>query len=345
LGKTTITDIARKAGLSTATVDRALNGRAGVTPANRQRVLQAARELGYLPSEGMVPLPARPAHLEFLIPFGQNAFMRDIARSIADFAATQPLVASCTVSMLDGIGPDALVPALDALAARTNGVGLITIDHPKTRHAIRQLSESGVRVVTIASDVLSTPRAAYVGVENRVAGRTAAQIMGLMSGATRGSVGLFVGSRAFHGHEEREAGFRTYLEAHHPRLQILPAIETGEDAGRMRQGMTALLRTRADLVGVYCVGAGRKGVVEALKAARPERRPFIIMHDLTESSRAWLVDDLIDVVIDQNARLVGEQAVIRLLGAIATNRPLLTAQPIEPRIILRENIPSGPFPL
>ena len=136
-------------------------------------------------------------------------------------------------------------------------------------------------------------------------------------------MGLFVGSRAFHGHEEREAGFRAYLEAHHPRLQLPPAIETGEDAGRMRRGMTALLRTRADLVGVYCVGAGRKGVVEALKAARPERRPFIILHDLTETSRAWLVDDLIDVVIDQNARLVGEQAVIRLLGAIATNRPLL----------------------
>ena len=155
MGKTTNTDIARKAGLSTATVDRALNGRPGVTPANRQRVLQAARELGYLPSEGMVPLPARPAHLEFLIPFGQNAFMRDIARSIADFAATQPLVASCNVAMLDGIGPDALVPALDALAARTNGVGVITIDHPKTRHAIRQRTRlSHEQLGPLAADLL-----------------------------------------------------------------------------------------------------------------------------------------------------------------------------------------------
>ena len=45
------------------------------------------------------------------------------------------------------------------------------------------------------------------------------------------------------------------------------------------------------------------------------------------------------MVIDQNARLVGEQAVIRLLGAIAANTPLLALKDIEPRIVLRENIP------
>jgi hypothetical protein len=35
--------------------------------------------------------------------------------------------------------------------------------------------------------------------------------------------------------------------------------------------------------------------------------------------------------------------VIRLLGAIATSSPLLAARNIEPRIILRENIPAGPL--
>ena len=63
MGRTTIADIARNAEVSTATVDRALNGRPGVSAANRQRVLRAARELGYLPSEGMFPLPSRPARL------------------------------------------------------------------------------------------------------------------------------------------------------------------------------------------------------------------------------------------------------------------------------------------
>ena len=83
---------------------------------------------------------------------------------------------------------------------------------------------------------------------------------------------------------------------------------------------------------------GRTGIVQALQEARGTR-PFVIMHDLTNSTRTWLAEDLIDVVIDQNARLVGEQAVIRLLGAIAASAPLLALKDIEPRILLRENVP------
>jgi LacI family transcriptional regulator len=71
-------------------------------------------------------------------------------------------------------------------------------------------------------------------------------------------------------------------------------------------------------------------------------RPFAVLHDLTDNARGWLDEDLIDAVIDQNARLVGEQAVIRILGAIAAATPLLPVRNIEPRIILRENLPGGP---
>ena len=50
---------------------------------------------------------------------------------------------------------------------------------------------------------------------------------------------------------------------------------------------------------------------------------------------AWLADGVIDVVIDQNVQLVGEQTVIRLLGAIATTAPHLLLKNIEPIEIFR----------
>jgi LacI family transcriptional regulator len=80
-------------------------------------------------------------------------------------------------------------------------------------------------------------------------------------------------------------------------------------------------------------------VVEAIRNVGGER-PLIVMHDLTDSTRTWLLQDLVDVIIDQNARLVAEQSVIRLLGSIATSAPFLSAKDIEPRIILRENLPA-----
>ena len=336
--KATIADIATKAAVSTATVDRVLNRRGGVSAANRQRVYAAAKALGYLPTEDKVTLPSRPAHLEFFIPLGHSEFMHNLANTIRGFAAHLPLVASCTIHSVGGLSPEALVKAVEKTALRTSGVGLITVDHPITRNAIRQLSEAGVRVITIASDVLSTPRAAYVGVDNRVAGRTAGLVMGRMAGATTGSLCLFLGSRAYHGHEERENGFRAVITEQFPGLHLLPAIETDEDNAISFQAARRLLHGQSNLVGIYCVGAGRSGIARAVaELGRP--RPYVIFHDLTDRTRSFLAEDLIDVVIDQNARLTGEQAVIRLLGSIASTAPFLTLNYIEPRIILRENIP------
>ncbi len=339
MGRTTITGIAQKAGVSTATVDRALNGRAGVSPANRQRVLTAARDLGYLPSEGMVILPSRPANLEFLIPFGHNAFMHDVTDALISFSASLPLVESCRIVPMNGVGPEAVLPALEQLSLRTEGVGVIATDHPRNLAALTALCDSGVRLVTLASDIPGTPRSAYVGVDNKVAGRTAARIMGLTCSHSGGNVAIFLGSHDFHGHREREAGFREVMCQLYPSLNLLPAIETSEDSLRSRRTMEFLLERHDRLSGIYCIGAGRKGIVEAMNGARSGARPFAVMHDLTETSAGWLSDDLIDVVVDQNARMVAEQAIIRLLGSIAAGTPLLPALHIEPRIIFRENVP------
>ncbi|RWD02815.1 MAG: LacI family transcriptional regulator, partial [Mesorhizobium sp.] len=89
--KATVADIARSCGLSTATVDRVLNNRPGASAANRQRVMEAAKQLGYLPVVDQVTLPSRPAHLEFFLPIGTNAFMMDLANHIEDYAARLPL--------------------------------------------------------------------------------------------------------------------------------------------------------------------------------------------------------------------------------------------------------------
>jgi len=341
ISRATIPDIARLAGLSTATVDRALNGRRGVSAANRHRVLKAAEELGYLPSEGMLLLPARPAHLVFLIPFGQSSFMRDVARSISIFAAGLPLVASCNIVTMSGIGAEALERGLDAVSPWTNGVGVVTTDCPATRAAITRLCEGGVRVVTIASDVPGTPRSAYVGVDNRIAGRTAAQIMGLLARGSTGSIAVFLGSRAFHGHHERDAGFRALMKEEMPGLVLPESIETGEDNRRSYAAAVDLLRRSPHLSGIYCVGAARTGIVEAVAAEAAMHRPSIVMHDLGDNSRDWLRRRAIDVVIDQNARLVAEQAVIHLLGSIAASTSLLSYKPILPRIMLRENVPEA----
>src|SRR5919106_3961096 len=52
-----ITDVAARAGVSVATVSRALRGLPGVAPATREVVRGAAAELGYVPSPSAAGLP------------------------------------------------------------------------------------------------------------------------------------------------------------------------------------------------------------------------------------------------------------------------------------------------
>ncbi|TPO04338.1 LacI family DNA-binding transcriptional regulator [Mesorhizobium sp. B1-1-5] len=337
--KATVADIARSCGLSTATVDRVLNNRPGASAANRQRVLEAAKQLGYLPTLDQVVLPSKPAHLEFFLPIGSNAFMADLAHHIEDYAARLPLVASCRIHNLAGISPGALQSAVENLSLKANGVGVIAIDHPRTRNILRELVDAGIRLVTLISDVPAAPRSAYVGIDNRVAGRTAALLMGRFLGGRRGHLAMVVGSRSYRGHEEREMGFRSVLAEEFPDLTVSSAAESNDDPDASYRATVKALHDETDLLGIYCVGAGRSGVAKALLEAKPRRKPVFICHDLTKETRRYLVDDLADVVIDQNARLIAEQSVIRLLGSIASSAPYLTKKFIEPRLIFKENVP------
>ncbi|MFD1984742.1 hypothetical protein ACFSOZ_19600 [Mesorhizobium newzealandense] len=80
-------------------------------------------------------------------------------------------------------------------------------------------------------------------------------------------------------------------------------------------------------------------MAKAIREARPNASRYIICHDLTRDTRGYLVDDLLDVVIDQNARLIAEQSVIRLLGSIASLGALSDKEVHRTAPDLQENVP------
>ncbi len=194
--------------------------------------------------------------------------------------------------------------------------------------------------MTIASDLVTSTRADYVGIDNRAAGRTVGFLMGRMLPIDRRSVSVLLGSRQYRGHEEREAGFRSYFLECHPDIEIGATLEVADDSEKSYQAAAALFARRPELGGVYCAGGGRTGVLRAVKETFSDNRPLVICHDLTDTTRDALVLGNLDIVIDQNARLMAEQSVLHLLGSLTSTAPYLTRKLIEPRIVTRENIPA-----
>ncbi|WP_421904900.1 LacI family DNA-binding transcriptional regulator [Mameliella sp.] len=75
--KPQLADIAARAGVSLATVDRVINRRKGVKERTRGRVLEIAREIGFLSAEDAELYGAeRPLNVVMLLPAGSNPYLR-----------------------------------------------------------------------------------------------------------------------------------------------------------------------------------------------------------------------------------------------------------------------------
>lgn len=86
-GVATITDVAQRAGVSPVTVSRVINNASNVNPQTRARVLDAIRELGYVPNVAARGLRSKRMHsLALILPDITNNFWTTVARGVEDAA-------------------------------------------------------------------------------------------------------------------------------------------------------------------------------------------------------------------------------------------------------------------
>ena len=341
MARVTIEDVALAAGLSVATVDRVLNGRAAVRPQTALRVEKAIRQLNYQPDR----LAARLAKGQeyrfcFVLPEGNNGFMIGLGEEVRAMAAH--LVSErvqIDLRLTDVFDAATLAATLDSIGDIYDGVAVVALDHPRVREAINGLVERGVSVVTLVSDVPSSKRVHYAGIDNSSAGRTAATLMGRFLGGKKGKVGLIAGSLSLRDHIERRFGFEQVLAQEFPHLAILPVLESRDDWQRVEKVTAEMLTAHPDLIGIYNVGAGARGIVTALENTGRQKQITYIAHELTDHTRRALVDGTIDAIINQNAGHEVRSAV-RVLMAKADRTPLIEAmEHIRIDIFVRDNLP------
>lgn len=346
----TLADVAREAAVSLATVDRVINRRGGVSARTVQRVEQALIRLGYRPD----PVAARLARgityrFCFVLPTGANTFMGLLAEQVEQAKAwLAEQRAFLDLIRVDVFDPMELAAALEGLHEKYQGVAVVALDHPAVREAIDALVDRGTAVVTLVSDVPSSKRQRYVGINNSSAGRTAGTLMGRFAGARKGPVGLIVGSLALRDHAERQFGFQQVIAAEYPGMQVLPALEGRDQIQQSKAAAEKLLAAHPDLVGIYSAGGGNRGIVEALETAAAKaagkpgttyRKPIFIAHELTPFSRKFLMRGIQDAAINQDPGHEARSAA-RILMAHCQDLPVVADQErIRIDIFVRDNLP------
>jgi len=337
----TLKDIARKAGVSLATVDRVLHNRAGVRPDTVRRVRETIERNAFQPHVAAAELArGRARRLAFVMPSGPNLFMQQIQSYLGEMS-TWLSARRLAVEMVatDVFDPAVLAATLESLAGDFDGVAVVALDHPSVRAAINDLVDGGTKVVTLVSDVPSSRRHHYVGIDNIAAGRTAGALVGRLIGPRQGKVAIVAGSQGLRDHAERIFGFNQVMASEFSQHDVLPVLEGRDADERSEHLMMRLLSNHPDIAGLYNVGAGTPGVAKALIDSGRAKDVVFVGHDVTVVTRKLLLQGVIDAAISQNPGHEA-RAAVRVLLALARGEPILSEQEnIRIDIVMRDNLP------
>ena len=296
----TIADLANKAGVSVATVDRVLNGRHKVREETARRVYEAANEIGYhavslIRQRMIADLPEMT--FGFILQKEHQPFYQAVAAELrAAVENATDIRGHVHMEFAQKQTPEEIASALARLKTRCDAIALTSVDHHVVTQAVAELKQDGIPVFSLLSDFASGVRENYVGLHNMRVGRTAAWLIS-RTAPRAGKVAIFVGSHRWHGHELRETGFRSYFREYAPQFEILDALVNLDTRQVTYEATLSLLDRHPDIAGFYVAGGGMEGAIKALRERGGDPLPSVVVNELTPDSRAALQDHIVIAAI------------------------------------------------
>jgi LacI family transcriptional regulator len=218
---TTIRDVASRAGVSIATVSRALRDAGSVTPQTRARVTRAAADLEYVPSQlGRQLAQGRHAANGIVFPDLSGPYYAEVVLGYESVAAELDR----SVLILSTHGRDDAAALVTGLAARCDG--LVVLGRTVDDEVVHRLRRRGTPVVLAARTPLAD--ADSVNAENRAA----AAALGEHLVASGASTIRFLGDpEASSDVAERFEGLSAGARRHGADVSLLHIPDFSESAG------------------------------------------------------------------------------------------------------------------
>lgn len=340
-GRVTLYDVARRAGVGSATVDRVLNDRGNVSEEVSRKVLQAARELGL--RRMLPPAYRRMIRIDVVLARPELPLISRLGYEFKRLSSGLDRSIIIHRTVLDDESPETLAKALTKTTC--DAVVSYMPDHPVVHAAVEDLSSRGVPLVTVVSDVPGSTRIGYAGIDHIKAGRSAGYFVTKMA-REPGKAVILCNSLGFQSHSDRIGGFTRYLEEKASGWIVARVVEGGDDRARSELELRETFKTFPDVVAIYNVGAANIGVARAIRAEILLERPIFVGHELTRNTAAFLREGVMSLTIDQSPELQVRAAlslIMRHFEVLGYDGAPLPLEAEVPFILYGpENIPNAP---
>jgi LacI family transcriptional regulator len=316
--RSTIYEVARRSGVSTATVSRAMHGKDGMSTTTRDRVLAMATELGWVPDGRARGLATRRAGVV-------GVLFHDLDPDDDTVEEESPLYVDEIIRGAEraatAVGDAVLIAATRGrsgheLAFAVSGKvdGLVVLARSISRQDVQSLARS-LPIVTVATPSRTNPFD-DISVDNRGAMRVLTNHLVADHGYTDL---VFVGGPARSPDSmERFAGYREALRGHGHDVPKSPHAEGGFTEVGGAHAVTSLLADRPRPPEAIVCGNDQMaiGALDVLRKARLGVPADVAVTGFDDISSAHHVRPALTTV-HQPMRDVGEQAVQMLLERIA----------------------------
>ena len=250
----TLRDVSEASGVSEMTVSRVLRNRGDVSDTTRERVLEAARRLGYVPNKIAGALASQRVNLVgVIIPSLANMVFPEVMTGISDVLEDTGLQPVVGVTNYLPEREESVI--YEMLSWRPSGLILAGLEHSEASRAM--LAQAGVPVIEIM-DVDGTPVDSAVGISHRRAGRQMAEAI-VAAGYRRIA---FLGTQMPNDHraKKRLAGFEEALSREGLALADQEFYSGGSALLKGREMTEAVLKRSPDIDFLYysndMIGAG-----------------------------------------------------------------------------------------
>ncbi|WP_041831858.1 LacI family DNA-binding transcriptional regulator [Actinoplanes sp. N902-109] len=336
-----IREIAAQSGLSPATVDRVLHRRGGVRAGTVREVEQAIADLDRQQSQLRVAGRTFMVDVVVQSPTRFTTAVRAVLE--AELPVLRPAVLRCRFHFLDSAAPGDLPAVLDKVArVGSHGVILKAPELPETVAAVARLVQQGIPVVTFVTDLPTSARSAYVGIDNRSAGATAAYLIQEWLAGQPGDVLVVRGRSSFRGEDEREMGFRSEMRAHGKARRLLEVVDDEGRADTVHTGTRAVLAVNRQVRAVYSMYAGAGGNAAVIDAFDSEQRRYdvFVAHDLDGENTTLLRNRRLSAVLHHDLHQDLRRACHAVLRAQGALPGPVRSYPSAVQVITPHNAPA-----
>lgn len=338
----TIRDLAQKAGVSTASVNRVLAGKGGVRQALREKVEIAAAEIGFY---GLGAIQKRNDasreryKLGVLLLQPHRPFYQLTASALREAAeVVSDVDVDLHIEFLEDLSPQNTANRALALAKECQAICVTAAVHPVVTETLERINNDGVRVFALITQLSVTGQFPYIGLDNWKVGRQAAWVVANVC-KNPCKIGVLMGNPRYRNQEMNETGFRSYIREYAPSFTVLEPLSTFESSAVAEEMTEKLLSEHPDIGGLYVAGGGISGALAALKSTRRSGDLVVVGYELMDNTRAALLDGTMTVAIAHPLRTLADRAIRAMIRAISYPEDAGTLTSIVPfEIYTRENI-------